>query len=70
MLASAGGAAGAITGLLAAGLAAAFGPWELVIAWRIAALGFLGSTALGLLVGGIPAARAARLEPIAALRAS
>ena len=70
MLASAGGAAGAIAGLLAAGLAAVFGPWELVIAWRIAALGFLGSMALGLLVGVIPAARAARLEPIAALRAS
>jgi putative ABC transport system permease protein len=70
MLASGGGAAGVMAGLLSAGLAAAFGSWELVIAWRIAALGFLGSMALGLLVGVIPAALAARLEPIAALRAS
>lgn len=70
MLAAAGGGAGMIGGLAVAGAAAAFGPWELVMPWRAAFVGLACSMLLGLVVGVIPAARAARLEPIAALRAS
>ncbi|MBI4541202.1 MAG: ABC transporter permease [Gemmatimonadetes bacterium] len=69
MLAAAGGTAGVIAGLAAAGMAAALGPWELVLSWRAAFLGLGCSTLLGVAVGSIPAARAARLEPIDALRA-
>lgn len=69
MLGAAGGAAGVIVGLVAAGGVAIFGPWELVVSWRVALLGLGCSTLLALAVGAIPAMRAARLEPIMALRA-
>ena len=69
MLGAAGGAAGVIVGLVAAGGVAIFGPWELVVSWRAALLGLGCSTLLALAVGAIPAMRAARLEPIMALRA-
>jgi len=70
MLGIAGGATGALTGLAASGVAAYFGDWPLVIAWDAAAIGAACSFILGLVIGLVPAARAARLEPIAALRAS
>ena len=66
---SGGGLAGVAVGLAAAAGAAALGPWELVVSWPAAGLGVACSTILGFAVGVIPAARAARLEPIAALRA-
>lgn len=69
MLAAGGGLAGVVVGLTAAGGAAMLGPWDLVVSWRAAAVAVTCSTILGLVVGTIPAARAARLEPIAALRA-
>jgi putative ABC transport system permease protein len=69
MLAAAGGAAGAVVGVGAAVVGAIFGPWELVVSWRVALAGFGCSTLLGVALGTLPAARAARLEPIAALRA-
>jgi len=69
MLAAGGGLAGVVVGLAVAAGAAMFGPWDLVISWHAAGLGLACSTILGLVVGAIPAARAARLEPIAALRA-
>ncbi len=69
MLGAAGGAAGVIVGLVAAGGVAIFGPWELVVSWRAALLGLGCSTLLALAVGAIPAMQAARLEPILALRA-
>ena len=69
MLAAGGGLAGVAVGLAAAAGAAALGPWDLVVSWPVAGLGVVCSTILGLIVGVIPAARAARLEPIAALRA-
>lgn len=68
ILAAIGGAAGVGVGVAAAAAAATLGPWELVISWAPAVLGFFGSTLLGLAVGAIPAARAARLEPIEALQ--
>ena len=70
MLGIAGGATGALTGLAASGVAAYFGGWPLVIAWDAAAVGAACSFILGLVIGLVPAAHAARLEPIAALRAS
>jgi len=69
MLAAGGGLAGVVVGLAVAAGAAMLGPWDLVIPWHAAGLGLACSTILGLVVGAIPAARAARLEPIAALRA-
>lgn len=68
MLAAGGGAAGVAIGLLASGVAALLGPWDLVLSWLPPLLGLAASVGLGLVVGAIPAARAARLEPIQALR--
>jgi putative ABC transport system permease protein len=70
MLGIAGGAAGALVGLSASSAAAHFGGWPVVIAWDAAMIGAACSLVLGLVVGLAPAARAAALEPIAALRAA
>jgi putative ABC transport system permease protein len=70
ILAAAGGAAGVIAGIAAAIAGATFGPWELMVSWRVALMGFACSTLLGLALGTLPAARAARLAPIDALRAA
>ena len=70
MLGIAGGVAGVMVGLAASFIAAHFGDWPLVIAWDAAIIGAAASLFLGLVVGIVPAARAARLEPIQALRSS
>ena len=70
MLGIAGGAAGVAAGLAASAVAAYFGSWPLVIAWDAAMIGAASSLILGLVIGLVPAARAARLEPIAALRSA
>ena len=70
MLGIAGGAAGVAAGLAASAVAAYFGSWPLVIAWDAAVIGAASSLILGLVIGLVPAARAARLEPIAALRSA
>jgi len=70
MLGIAGGVAGVMVGLAASFIAAYFGEWPLVIAWDAAIIGAAASLFLGLVVGIVPAARAARLEPIEALRSS
>lgn len=69
LLSAAGGTAGVVAGVAAAGLAALLGPWDLVISWPAAGLGVACSALLGLGVGMVPATRAASLEPIQALRA-
>jgi putative ABC transport system permease protein len=69
ILGGAGGATGVIVGVAASGTASLIGDWNLVISWSAALLGFACSMLLGLVIGVIPATRAARLEPIAALRA-
>ena len=70
MLGGAGGAAGVLVGLAGSWAAAYFGGWDLIVSWNAALLGFACSMILGVAVGSIPAARAANLEPIEALRAS
>ena len=70
MLGGAGGAAGVFVGLAGSWTAAFLGGWDLIISWDAALLGLACSMMLGIAVGSIPAARAASLEPIEALRAS
>lgn len=67
-LAATGGVAGAFLGVIGASIASIVGSWDLVIAWRAPALAIACSTLLGLAAGTLPARRAARLEPIEALR--
>jgi putative ABC transport system permease protein len=69
VLATVGGVGGVIVGTGAAAAAALLGPWELVHSWNVVVLGLACSSVLGLVVGVIPAARAAYLEPATALRA-
>ena len=69
MLAALGGGAGVAVGLLAALGASLVGSWALVISWQPAAVGLTSSLVLGVLVGTVPAWRAARLDPMDALRA-
>ena len=68
LLAVTGGAVGAVLGLVGATAAAIAGPWDLVITWWAPALAVVSSSVLGLAAGVVPAHRAARLEPIDALR--
>lgn len=68
ILAGAGGGAGVLAGLAVAGLTALLGPWDLVPPWTAALLGLGSSIAMGLMVGVIPAARAAGLDPAVGLR--
>jgi putative ABC transport system permease protein len=69
LLAGAGGLAGVLLGTASAVAASAFGYWPTIISWPAAAVAFLFSGAIGVFFGYYPAVRAARLEPILALRA-
>ena len=69
LVAAAGGVVGAAVGVAGAAVGAAVGPWQLLIDWRFPLVAILCSTVLGVAAGVIPARRAARLEPIRALRA-
>jgi putative ABC transport system permease protein len=68
LLAGAGGLLGVLAGIAAMHAAAAVGAWDTVFSWPAATLGFCFSVTVGLVFGVVPALRASRLEPIAALR--
>jgi putative ABC transport system permease protein len=69
LLSGAGGIAGALTGVILTFLVSVLGNWQAIISWMAISIGLLVSIALGLIAGVYPALRAARLEPIEALRA-
>jgi putative ABC transport system permease protein len=68
LLSGAGGAGGVLLGVLAAVIGSALGSWTLVVSWPAALGAMVGAVALGVAVGSVPAMRAARLEPVAALQ--
>ena len=68
IFASLGGFLGAFVGILFTLLASGFGGWDIVISWVAIFLGFVLSAVGGLIFGIYPASKAARLEPIEALR--
>jgi putative ABC transport system permease protein len=63
-----GGAAGVLAGLGATRLISAFAGWETLVSTRSLVLAFSVSFVVGIFFGYYPARRAARLDPIAALR--
>ncbi len=63
-----GGAIGVLLGIALALLVAAVSPLPAAVSWIAIVLGLGMSTGIGLLFGIYPAARAARLDPIVALR--
>jgi putative ABC transport system permease protein len=69
LLAGAGGLLGVGIGVGAALAASALGYWDTLLSWPTSAVGFAFSVSIGLVFGIYPAVRAARLEPIDALRA-
>jgi putative ABC transport system permease protein len=69
LLAGAGGGIGVALGLGSAYIVSGFGYWETLISWPATAIAFAFSAVLGVFFGIYPASRAARLEPIEALRA-
>ena len=68
LLSGAGGLLGALAGILAAYAVAALRLSDTVLSWPAVMVGFGFSVTIGLLFGLYPALRAARLNPIAALR--
>jgi len=69
MLTSAGGIIGVIGGIGIANLMPLLGYWDTILSWPIIVGTVLFSSTLGVVFGLYPAMRAARLEPVAALRA-
>ncbi|MCX7012672.1 MAG: ABC transporter permease [Candidatus Sumerlaeota bacterium] len=68
-LCGAGGALGILAGIAAALILARFTQWDAVLSWRAALAAASFSVGLGIVFGLYPAHQAARLAPIAALRA-
>jgi putative ABC transport system permease protein len=68
-LAGVGGLVGVIGGVGTAMAVSAVGYWPAIVSWPAAAIAFAFSVAVGIFFGLYPAIRAARLEPIEALRA-
>jgi putative ABC transport system permease protein len=68
LLSGFGGLVGVIGGLALTVAISALGYWDAIISWPAAAVGFFFSVSVGILFGLYPAIRAARMEPIQALR--
>ncbi len=68
LLAAAGGLLGAGIGIGATYAASTFGGWQTVLSWPSVAIGLIFSVSIGIFFGIYPALRAAKLEPIEALR--
>ena len=69
MLAGTGGVLGVMLGIGGAYAVSSLGYWTTLISWHATTLSLTFSVMLGILFGIYPASRAARLEPIEALRA-
>ncbi len=69
LLTSVGGVTGIVLGVGGALLIDAFSPLPALVTWWSPALAFGVSAAVGVFFGVVPARRAARLDPVAALRA-
>lgn len=68
LLAAAGGALGTILGVAITIIGAAVGRWAVAVPWEALAAGLAVPLLTGTIVGVVPAVRAARLDPGAALR--
>jgi putative ABC transport system permease protein len=68
MLAGTGGVAGVVGGVGLSLAASSLGYWPAMVSWSTATIAFAFSVAVGVFFGFYPAMRAARLEPIQALR--
>jgi putative ABC transport system permease protein len=68
LLASLGGMLGVITGVLASLVGATLGGWDVAVPWSVLLAGVLAPMLTGVLVGVVPAVRAARLDPAAGVR--
>jgi len=69
MLAGAGGVAGLLVGIGISWAVSALGYWPTVVSWAAVAVAVAFSVTVGMFFGLYPAVRAARVEPIQALRA-
>lgn len=63
-----GGIIGIIFGAIAANVVSIFAGWPPLISWQVVAIGLLFSMLIGVIFGMLPANKAARLNPIEALR--
>jgi putative ABC transport system permease protein len=68
LLATVGGVLGVLVGVAAAMGASALGDWETSVSWPVTATALGFSFFVGVVFGSYPAMRAARLEPVDALR--